>query len=475
VSGDDDLLARRLAATLAQAGHALPDAPPDAVATARRRFLRRRRRARTLTAAAIALVAAAVVTVPSVVLRRPPPPAADSDAVVRVWVLGSARNDALRERIEAFNARSAVRVELTAFGNEAYKEVMAGPGTLDPAPDVYENWGGADLAGAVRDGRAADLTAALAARPGARDLFLPGVLEGGQVGGRQYGLPATGVQPVVLFYHKRLFADAGLSPPRTYDDLLAAVDTFRERRITPIALAGGTGWAPLMYLEYLTDRLGGPGVFADVLAGRPGAWRHPAVRQAAEMTQQLVRRGAFGPDPSHVQYDDGAASTLLSSGQAAMHLMGSWEYGQQVASAPRFAEAGLGWVPFPAVAGGAGDPDDLIGSPVNYLSVDATGPHCEAAVDFVARTLTSEEFLDGLLAAGEVPAVRDLEERLDGRPHAGFARFVHGLASGAPSFVLAWDQDLPRPAATVLLDRTRQLVQLRITPDQFVAAMAATA
>jgi hypothetical protein len=45
----------------------------------------------------------------------------------------------------------------------------------------------------------------------------------------------------------------------------------------------------------------------------------------------------------------------------------------------------------------------------------------------------------------------------------------------APSFVLAWDQALPRPAAAVLLDRTRELFQLEITPEEFVAAMAATA
>jgi ABC-type glycerol-3-phosphate transport system substrate-binding protein len=475
VNGDDDLLAQRLAATLAQAGRALPDAPADAVATARRRFLRRRRRIRALTAAAVALVAAAAVAVPSVALRRTPPPAAEGDGVIRVWVLGAAaRNAGLRDRIDAFNAGAGPRVEMTTFGNEAYQEVMTGPGTPDPAPDVYENWGGADLAGAVRDGRAADLTAALDARPGARDLFLPGVLEGGQVGGRQYGLPMTGVQPIVLYYHKRLFADADLSPPTTYPELLAAVDTFKRRGVTPITLAGGTGWAPLMYLEYLTDRLAGPGVFADILARRPGAWRHPAVKQAAAMTQELVRRGAFGPDPGNVQYDDGAASDRLAEGRAAMHLMGSWEYGQHVRFTPAFAASELGWVPFPTVPGGAGDPADLIGSPVNYLSVDAASPHCDEAVDFVARTVTSDEFLDGLLAAGEVPAVRDLEPRLAGHPHADFARFVHRLAAGAPSFVLAWDQALPRPVATVLHDRTRKLVQLRITPEKFVADMAAT-
>jgi xylobiose transport system substrate-binding protein len=158
-----------------------------------------------------------------------------------------------------------------------------------------------------------------------------------------------------------------------------------------------------------------------------------------------------------------------------MQLMGSWEYGAQSAADPAFAATGLGWTPFPAVPGGDGDPADLVGVPANYLSVDAASPYRAEAVQFVARTVTSDAFLDGLLAAGEVPAVRDLEPRLAGHPHAGFARFVHRLAVAAPSFTLAWDQALPRPVASVLLDRTRQLFQLTITPEQFVAAMAATA
>jgi ABC-type glycerol-3-phosphate transport system substrate-binding protein len=75
----------------------------------------------------------------------------------------------------------------------------------------------------------------------------------------------------VLFYHRKLFTDAGLRPPATYADLLTAGDTFRGRGITPIALGGGDRWPALMHLAYLTDRLGGAGVFADVAAGRPGA------------------------------------------------------------------------------------------------------------------------------------------------------------------------------------------------------------
>jgi xylobiose transport system substrate-binding protein len=359
---------------------------------------------------------------------------------------------------------------MRTFGNDAYQRVMAGPGLPDPFPDIFENWGGAALADAVDAGRVADL----ADPPAAVDLFLPKVLAGGQVGGRQYGLPMTGVQPIVLYYHKGLFTDAGLSPPRTYADLLAAVDAFRARGVTPIALAGAERWPALMYLMYLTERLGGAGVFDGIAAGRAGAWEDPAVREAAAMTQQLVRRGAFGDGFGARGYDTGDTTRMLSRGQAAMQLMGSWEYGLQAAGNPAFAAGDLGWVPFPTVPGGVGDPAGLVGVPANYLSVDAESPHRDEAIDFLVDTVTSDEFLDGLLAAGEVPAIQDLEPRLAGHPHAEFARFVHQLAVDAPCFTLAWDQALPHGTAQVLLDNTSKLFDLAITPDQFTAAMAAT-
>jgi ABC-type glycerol-3-phosphate transport system substrate-binding protein len=475
---DDDALTRRLAVTLAQAANALPGAPADAVGSVRRRLARRRRRLRVVTgvaAASVALATVAAMAGPYLGLR--PDPAAPEPAgpgVIRLWTLGTAeRNPGLRDRIDAFNGRSDVRVELSTFGNDAYKRVLAGPWP-DPAPDVYENWGGASLAEPVRAGRATDLTDAVAERPEVSNGLLPGVLAGARVDGRLYGLPMTGVQPVVLFYHKKLFADAGLSPPRTYAELLAVVTVFRNRGITPIALGGSERWPATLPLAYLTDRIGGAGVFAGVAAGRPGAWRDPAVVRAAQLVQELVRRGAFGPAADVLSSDSGAASRSLADGQAAMQVMGSWEYGNQLRADPEFAVRDLGWVPFPTVAGGAGDPADVVGVPANYLTVDAQGPYRAEAVDFLLRTVTSDAYLDGLLEAGEVPAVRDLEPRLAGHPHAEFARFAHRLAADAPVFTLVWDQALPSAVAGELLDQTARLFRLEITPEEFVAAMAAT-
>ncbi|MEQ4301638.1 extracellular solute-binding protein [Plantactinospora sp. B6F1] len=470
----DQRLAEELAVTLTQAQDALPASAPGALAAIRRRYRRRRRQRAGLASLAVAVLVMAVTLTGAQLLRAVPSVPTADDAVqgtIRVWAITQPGTEpALRRLVNRYNRGAEVDVDLTTFGNEEYKERLAsGIGSPD-GPDVFASWGGATLAGLARDGLLVDLTP-MWNEPAVADRFLPSALAGGMVDGRQYGIPMGGTHPVVLFYHKGVFEEAGVRPPRSYAELLSLVETFQARKITPIALGGAQGWTELMWVMYLAERLGGPGITADIVAGRPGAWSKPAVIQALREAQALAQRGAFGTDFATTGYDDGAAPGLLARGRAAMQLMGTWEYPTQLARNPRFvAEGELGFVPFPAVAGGVGNPADLVGVPTHYFSVVA-GSRQSAALEFV-RTVASDDYLDALAADGEVPPVTDAADRLRGTEHAGFGSAVHELVTAAPSYGLAWDQALEPAAATALLDNLRRLFQAELTPEQFVAAMA---
>lgn len=56
---------------------------------------------------------------------------------------------------------------------------------------------------------------------GEREKFFPGTLAGATYDGKLYGIPWFNNGPG-LYYRKDLFAKAGLQPPKTYDDLIAA-------------------------------------------------------------------------------------------------------------------------------------------------------------------------------------------------------------------------------------------------------------
>ncbi|WP_431867616.1 extracellular solute-binding protein [Nocardiopsis eucommiae] len=392
---------------------------------------------------------------------------------VQVWALEDAAVNEIVERgIEAHNASHDVPAELVTFVNDAYKQRLQVALGSPNAPDVFFNWGGGNLAQYADQGRVLDLTPALDDNPGFRDAFLPSVLDVAAINGSYYGVPLLGVQPVVMYYNKPVLAAAGLQPPRTLAELHEAIDVLQADGVTPIVLPGAQGWTQLMWFSYLVDRTGGPDVFQAIVDEEEGAWRHPAVLEAMEACQDLVDRGAFGTNFTSIDYDNGSASTLLATGESAMFLMGSWDLAQQMDANPEFVENGdLGFTSFPAVEGGAGDPDAIVGNPSNYFSVNSDSEHADAATDFLVETMASEEYVAELIREGQVPAVEGIEDQLQESDHAEFATFTHALVSEAPTFTQSWDQALPPAAAEAMLTNLQLLFIGDVTPEEFAEDM----
>lgn len=319
----------------------------------------------------------------------------------------------------------------------------------------------------------ADLSDALSSDAAWKSAFLPSVLAAGQINGKYYGVPMEGVQPVSLFSNKAAFAKAGITAaPATWADLLADVAALKAKGVTPIALAGSQAWTELMWMEYLLDRVGGPSKFQAIVAGTPGAWADPAVTQALQYIVDLVDAGAFGTNYGSVGQDSGGADALLSSGKAAMELMGSWEYGGQLAGSPQFVKSGnLAWTDFPSVPNGQGDPKDVVGNPSNFFSISAKSGQVAGATAFL-KTVTSPDYVSGLIKIGQVPAIAGLESQLASDPNADFTTFVYGQVQNAPSFTQSWDQALSPAVAQTLLLNLQKVFNKQQTPAQFVTALS---
>lgn len=395
-------------------------------------------------------------------------------ADIQVWAIQDAAvNPIATSSIDAYNKSTGNKVQLVTYVNDAYKQKLQVAMGSPQAPDVFFNWGGGNLAQFVKAGQVAPLDDLLAKNPALKDKFLPSVMDVGKIDGKQYGLPMLGVLPVVLFYNKDVFAQAGVQPPKTFADLLALVDAFKAKGVTPIALAGSQGWTELMWLEYLLDRIGGADKFASIAAGKDGAWSDPAVIKALTEIQALVKRGAFGSNFASVNYDNQGASKLIATGKAAMHLMGTWDFSVQKEANAAFITGGkLGYVAFPAYEGGAGDPKAIVGNPSNYYSVNSASKGKDVAADFLVKSLTSDAYINGLIDAGQVPAVKGAGDILKGKPNAEFTGFTYDLVAGAPSFTQSWDQALSPSVGAELLTNLQKLFLGSITPEQFAANMA---
>ncbi|MDT0345241.1 extracellular solute-binding protein [Streptomyces litchfieldiae] len=429
----------------------------------------RSRRTRTLAAAAALAAAAPLLAACG---SDGPRSGGGGGEALEVWVYQDGSTTIQEEFVEKFNETSDIDVNLTQIAGDSYQERARTAMGTPNAPDIFFNWGGGSISDFVAEDMLVDLTDIVAEEPELRDGFLPTIMDAGAVDGRYYGVPMRGVQPVILFYNKTLFADAGLEPPSTWEAFTTAVETFQEQDVTPVALGGADIWPNMMWLEYLLDREGGSEVFDRIRNGDASAWGDPAMLAAAETVTQLLDDGAFGNDFRSVAYTNDGAPTFFAQGEAAMHLMGSWEFANQLTNQPEFAESDLGWTTFPAVEGGAGDPSAVVGNPTNYWSVNSQveGERLDAAVEFL-KLHASEEYAQALIDNGDIPATTNAEELIGSAPNPEYAQFQWDMISGASSFTLSWDQALPASQATPMLDSIDKLFGGQLTPQEFVDSM----
>ncbi|MDX2757094.1 extracellular solute-binding protein [Streptomyces europaeiscabiei] len=366
------------------------------------------------------------------------------------------------------------KINYQYFQNDPYKQKLRTAVGAGNGPVLFENWGGGGLRSYVDAGKVADLTADLDKNPEWKNRIFPSVLQSTTFDGKVYGVPVNGVQPVVLYFNKQLFAKAGAEPPRTWDDLLALVKKFKAEGIAPISMGGASKWPDLMWLEYLVDRVGGPETFANIAAGKKGAWSDPAVLRAVEMIKQLVDAGGFAKGFTSVSADTGQAEAQLYTGKAAMILQGSWAYGTMAAGSPKFvSEGNLGWSGFPAVEGGKGDASNIVGNTANFFSVSAQASAREkkTAVSCLKDGVYNDSYIDSLLKNGDVPPVKDLDAKLKTTKNADWTTYVYTLARDAKNFQLSWDQALTPELGNELLTRLDQLFLGEISPQQFCSQM----
>jgi xylobiose transport system substrate-binding protein len=393
--------------------------------------------------------------------------AAATTGPVTFWTLQDPTNTIQQAQVKSFNSSGHGTVALDIVATADYLDKLRAAMGSSAMPGLFFSWGGGNLDYYAQAGKLVDLD------PGLESHFLPSALQAGIYNGKLIGVPMRGTQPVFIFYNKNVFAKAGLQPPATYAELTSLVTAFKQKGIIPFTISGTAtnSWTELMWIEYLVDRLAGPGLFKKLSGGDWSQWKDPAVLQAAEMVKELVSAGAFGTSFASVNYGAGGTSTLLYTGKAAMCLMGSWEYANQAGFSASFAKNNLGYVPFPAIPGGKGNVANVVGNPTNYVSVTTAAPS-KTAADFLATTY-STSYLKALIGVGEVPVTTNTKPLLAGSADPAYSNFLYDLVSQAPYFTQSWDQALGQTLATPMLTQMQELFNSQVTPPQFVSNVLA--
>lgn len=394
-----------------------------------------------------------------------------------VWILSGVTEQAFRNSFTSWNDRHPdQKFSVQAFANDPYKQKIRTAVGAGQAPTLVYGWGGGTLASYVQAGKVEDLSS-LVADPQVKNRFIASVAANGQVGGKTYAVPNNGIKPVMFYYNKDLFTQIGAEPPKTWDELLALVPEFKKAHIAPITVAGQAKWPLLPWFSYLVDRIGGPGVLDDILAGKDKAWSHPAVTGANEKIQALVDAGGFVDDFASLTTDSGADVALLYTGKAAMTLGLPSAYQTVQQGDPKFLkDKKLGYFPFPTVGGGSGDPLDVVGNPSNYWSIaaSASDDQKEAARAYIKGSLLNAAYIDDLLTEGNVPPAADLGKKIAASSDPDYFTAVYDMTTKAKNFALSLDQALSPKAGDAVLTNLQQIFLKEITPKEFAAHMNAT-
>jgi alpha-glucoside transport system substrate-binding protein len=107
----------------------------------------------------------------------------------------------------------------------------------------------------------------------------PGWLSLGSVNGKLYGLYLKGANKSTIWYNVKLFKNAGVKTPKTFNALLKAAKTLKASGTKAYSIGGGDGWTLTDLFENIYLRQSG-GALYDKLAAHKIKWTHPSVKTA---------------------------------------------------------------------------------------------------------------------------------------------------------------------------------------------------
>jgi len=367
-----------------------------------------------------------------------------------IWPAEPAITDVFNELAKEYMSQHPnVEIVITTFENEAYKAKMNTVMQSGQPPDVFQSWGGALLCSWVQAGLVKDLTPYVTGPNWSK--IAEGPLSLYKCGDKIYGVPwRAGI--VGMWYNKEHFQKAGIAqPPKTWEELLTAIEKLKAAGFTPIAIGEGDMWPGMFWYAWALVRSAPP---QEILAAinRTGSFNSPGWVAAGQRLEELVRKEPFQDGFLAATYAD--AETLMATGRASMQLMGHWAYGyaKTLTQNPEEYDRFIGWFPFPIIEGEDGDPNAVFGGGDGF-AIAAQAP--EEAVDFV-RFMTSPYAHQKLIDSGAVP-IPLLKEGVQ-------AKFQHPLFEdmvaviNRASFILNYlDHQLPPPLNTAVNEEVQKV------------------
>lgn len=277
------------------------------------------------------------------------------------------------ELVKMFQARYPdIKVEHSIVAHEDFKQAIRAWLTADNPPDVMTWFAGERARFFIERGLIMDITDVWNEQ-GWTKTYPKGFLALSSVNGRQYFVP-TSWYWWAIWYRKDIFKKVGLTPPRTWEELLTVVDKLNASGYIPFTIGTRFRWPAAAWFDYLNMRINGPEFHINLMMGRE-RYDDPRVKKVFEKWAELIKRDAFVPNPAAYTWQE--ALDFMIRGEAAMYLMGAFIRD----SYPDELEKDLDFFQFPII-----DPSVPIGedAPTDGYFAAARARNPQAAKTFLA-------------------------------------------------------------------------------------------
>lgn len=292
-----------------------------------------------------------------------------------------------------------------------------------------------------------------------KDTFYPELLNEGVYEGQTYLLPYY-VNLNGWWYNAGLFEENGWKPPATWDELLALCERIKAKGIAPITYQGKyPAYALQGFVLPWAISIGGIEALRDAEALKEGAWSSPAFLKAAEMTDELRKRGYFQNGANGMSHTEAQMEFLR--GKAAMIPCGTWLESEMKKQMPRGFRMAF-FLP-PVVPGGKGDPTALQVGIEPWL-VPALGQNPALAIDFFKYLTSRRKAREFVLEKGTLTAIK-------GTADGELPPTLRGPAEALKRARVTWTTRYAKwytKLDTEAKNAMAALLQGSVTPEQFV-------
>ena len=311
-------------------------------------------------------------------------PAANEKVKLSLWhnyTGDDQRAVTMRSIIEQFQTDNpTIELDIQAIPPDGYRTRLKTVAAADEMPDLFVMWPGVMTKEFQAGGMIQPINELLKEQKEWTDGFLPGSFDGFTIDDNIYSAPIALSPTSILFYNQSVLDANGLEVPKTWDDMLNAVEVLKGNNVTPIALGNKAAWlAQSSILSSLGDRVTGTEWFLKASAQDGAKFTDPEFVQALQYLQDLGNAGAFQEGFNAI--DNTQIEQMFAQGKAAMMIDGGWALTNFAANASEEAMAQMGATVLPSIPGGKGDPNTLSGVVGTGMGLgkDATGAKKEAA------------------------------------------------------------------------------------------------